>query len=180
VAFDAAGAASQEQRLTADELKLRLAETNALKDDAPAPAQRAWMVRGTSVDGYNLVPEWLDDGFVSLSAGQLTEVTSGMSYDELKAQVEAAYQHKSYAYRGQRLEEFDRFIRKMRDGDLVLTSISGNAFIGRLIGNAYFPKAPHSSLRREVRWFNADAPLDAKNLQPRCLRCCRARRMSPT
>ncbi|MGH3292110.1 MAG: AAA family ATPase [Trebonia sp.] len=168
VVFDFEGRAIQEQRLTADELKFRLAErTNALDDDAPAPAQRAWMVRGTSVDGYNLVPEWLDDRFVSLSAAQLTGLASGMSYDELKAQVEAAYQHKSYAYRGQRLDEFDRFVRWMRDGDLVLTSISGNVFIGRVTGTAYFPNyaAPHSSLRRDVLWFNADAPLDGKNLE---------------
>ena len=29
------------------------------------------MMRGSNVDGYNLVPEWLRDGFVSLSASQL-------------------------------------------------------------------------------------------------------------
>ena len=32
----------------------------------------------------------------------------------MTAAVETAYQHKSYAYRGQRLEELDRFLRRMR------------------------------------------------------------------
>jgi 5-methylcytosine-specific restriction enzyme B len=79
------------------------------------------MVRGTSVDGYNMVPQWLAEGFVSLSVAQLGTVDPDASFDDLKQQVEAAYQHKSYAYRGQRLEEFDRFIRRMNEGDLVLT-----------------------------------------------------------
>jgi len=39
--------------------------------------------------------------------------------------VETGYQHKSYAYRGQRLEEFDRFLRRMGIGDLVLTPMRG-------------------------------------------------------
>ncbi len=167
VAFDAAGRASQAQRLTAEELKLRLAErAGAPGGVGPALTQRAWMVRGTSVDGYNLIPEWLHDGFVSLSAAQLTEVTPSVSYEDLKAHVETAYQHKSYAYRGQRLEELDRFIRRMHDGDLVLVSMSGQVFIGRVTGPVYFTDhaAPHSNLRRNVQWLNADAPLDGKDL----------------
>jgi 5-methylcytosine-specific restriction protein B len=125
------------------------------------------MVRGTSVDGYNLVSEWLQEGFISLSAAQLTAASLDASYEELKAQVETAYQHKSYAYRGQRLEELDRFIRWMRDGDLVLASTSGQVFIGRVTGSAYFTDrgVSHSNLRRNVHWLNADAPLDGKDLQ---------------
>jgi 5-methylcytosine-specific restriction enzyme B len=80
------------------------------------------MVRGTSADGFNLVPQWLAEGHVPLSATQLGNVDPEVSYEDLKQQVKAAYQHKSYAYRGQRLEEFDRFIRRMNEGDLVLHS----------------------------------------------------------
>jgi 5-methylcytosine-specific restriction enzyme B len=168
VIFDIAGMASQKQRLTAADLKLRHSErADDPEGDSHSLTHRAWMVRGTSVDGSNLVSEWLRDGFVSLNAAQLTDVTPGVSYDELKAQVETAYQHKSYAYRGQRLEELDRFIRRMRDGDLVLTSMSGRVFIGRVTGPAYFTDhvEPHSNLRRQVRWLNSDAPLDSENLQ---------------
>ena len=48
--------------------------------------------------------------------------------------METAYQHKSYAYRGQRLEELDRFIRRMSEGDLVLTPMRGGVYIGEVAG----------------------------------------------
>ena len=113
IEFDADGQASQEQRLTSEALK-ELLDARTAEDEAPLPSKRAWMVRGTSVDGFNLVPEWLREGFVSLSASQLGSLDPNADYDELKQTVEIAYQHKSYAYRGQRLEELDRFIRRMR------------------------------------------------------------------
>ena len=95
------------------------------------------MVRGSNVDGYNLVPDWLRDGFVSLSASQLGSLDPGAGYDELRQAVEAGYQHKSYAYRGQRLEEFDRFLRRMREGDLVLTPMRGGVYLGEVSGPAH-------------------------------------------
>ena len=96
------------------------------------------MVRGTSVDGFNLVRSGWSEGHVSLSATQLGNVDPEVSYDDLKQQVEAAYQHKSYAYRGQRLEEFDRFIRRMSEGDLVLTPMQGMVYLGEVTSPAYF------------------------------------------
>jgi hypothetical protein len=51
----------------------------------------------------------------------------------LKEAVETAYQHKSYAYRGQRLEELDRIIRRMTEGDLVLTPLRGTVYLGEII-----------------------------------------------
>src|SRR5262249_21478936 len=56
IEFGADGRASQEQRLTAAALKeLLSAREQEVEDEAPATASRAWMVRGTSVDGYDLV-----------------------------------------------------------------------------------------------------------------------------
>ena len=124
------------------------------------------MVRGTSVDGFNLVPQWLAEGHVSLSATQLGNVDPEASYDDLKQQVEAAYQHKSYAYRGQRLEEFDRFIRRMSEGDLVLTPMQGMVYLGEVASPAYFEKsASVDNLRRGVRWYNAEEPIDGSELR---------------
>ena len=166
IEFDADGRASQAQRLTADNLKDLLAERAAeARAEAPATTRRAWMVRGTSVDGYNLVPQWLAEGHVSLSATQLGNVDPEASYDDLKQQVEAAYQHKSYAYRGQRLEEFDRFIRRMSEGDLVLTPMQGMVYLGEVASPAYFEKsASVDNLRRDVRWYNAEEPIDGSEL----------------
>jgi 5-methylcytosine-specific restriction enzyme B len=166
IEFDAEGHAAQAQRLTADALK-ELLDARAAEDELPPPAKRAWMVRGSNVDGFNLVPEWLLHGFVSLSASQLGNIDPGIDYDELKLAVEIGYQHKSYAYRGQRLEELDRFLRRMRTGDLVLTPMHGGLFVGEVTGPAYFAEsaASHSNLRRDVRWFNQGAPIDGSELR---------------
>ena len=168
IEFNASGLANQEQRLTTSALKdLLNARAQEADDEAPLPTRRAWMVRGTSVDGFNLVPEWLSENFVSLSASQLGALDPGVDYAELKQAVETAYQHKSYAYRGQRLEELDRFIRRMHQGDLVLTPMHGGLYVGEITGPAIFvdSAAPHSNLRRGVRWFNPEDPIDGSRLQ---------------
>ena len=167
VLFDDQGRAAQDSRLTADALKELLAEREGEEEPSVRPsAKRAWMVRGSNVEGFNLVPEWLRAGFVSLSASQLGRLDPGASYDELKRAVETGYQHKSYAYRGQRLEEFDRFLRRMQPGDLVLTTMHGQIYLGEVAGPARFADAvaAHSNLRRDVHWFNAADPVDGAQL----------------
>lgn len=144
--FDASGRAAQDQRLTADALKELLDTRRESEAEAVTPARRAWMVRGTSVDGYNLVPDWLSGGYVSLSASQLPVLDADVTSDQLKQEVETAYEHKSYAYRGQRLEEFDRFIRRMREGDLVLTPMQGKVYIGEAASEPYFVQASASAI----------------------------------
>jgi 5-methylcytosine-specific restriction enzyme B len=169
IEFDATARASQEQRLTADALKELLdARPVTEADEGPAPAKRAWMVRGSSVDGYNLVPEWRRDRFISLSASQLARVAPDASYEELRRAVDEGYEHKSYAYREQRLAEFDRFIRRMRPGDLVLTTEHGEVFIGEVTGAPTFAESKHglSNLRRSVLWYNANEPMPADRLAP--------------
>jgi 5-methylcytosine-specific restriction protein B len=138
----------------------------AVAQVVPPPVKRAWMVRGTNVDGYNLVGDWLRAGFVSISVSQLAEISLYPSYDELKEAVETAYQHKSYAYRGQRLEELDRFIRRMAEGDLVLTPLRGRVYLGEITSTFYFTEAEpaHANLRRKVRWYDLPLPVDASDL----------------
>ncbi len=168
VVFDAQGRAAQESRLAADSLKELLAARAAGDEtDGPVPARRAWMVRGSNVEGFNLVPDWLHGGFVSLSASQLGQLDPDASYDELKQAIETGYQHKSYAYRGQRLEEFDRFLRRMRSGDLVLTTMRGQIYLGEVAGPARFAESEHglSNLRREVRWRTTGDPVDGSQLR---------------
>ena len=166
VEFDDSGRAAPSQRLPADALIELLDERREPGPEPTVPVRRAWMVRGTNVDGYNLVDEWLTSGFVSLSAGQLNRVDAGISYDGLKDAVESAYQHKSYAYRGQRLEELDRFIRRMGEGDLVLTARQGQVHIAEITSAPYFADAdgPHASLRRDVHWYEWLEPVDVSEL----------------
>lgn len=169
VDFNSDGRASQQQRLTADALKDLLdARPLTDADQGQVPAKRAWMVRGSSVDGYNLVPEWLREGFVSLSASQLAKIDPDATDEELRRAVDEGYQHKSYAYREQRLAEFDRFLRRMRPGDLVLTTTQGEVFIGEVTGEPTFTDSQHglSNLRRDVKWRNPDQALPADRLAP--------------
>jgi 5-methylcytosine-specific restriction protein B len=165
--FSADGHASQGQRLDADALRELLESRPHQEMTEPTVVRRAWMVRGSSVDGFNLVPDWLSEGFVSLSASQLGALDPSADYDELRRAVEAAYQHKSYAYRGQRLEELDRFLRRMRVGDLVLTPMHGGVYVGEVAGPAHFAEsaAAHSNLRRSVRWFNPAEPVEGSRLR---------------
>jgi len=168
VVFDAHGRAAQDNRLAADSLKELLAARAAGDEqDVPALAKRAWMVRGSNVDGFNLVPDWLRGGFVSLSASQLGRLSPDASYEDLKQAVETGYQHKSYAYRGQRLEEFDRFLRRMRPGDLVLTTMHGQIYLGEVTGPARFIESEHglSNLQRDVVWWNPRDPVDGGRLR---------------
>jgi len=125
------------------------------------------MVRGSDVEGHDLVPEWLEGGFVSLSASQLAGIDMRALYEEIQRAVERDYAHKSYAYRSQRLEEFDRFVRQMQPMDLVLVSRHGKVYLGRLLGVPYFEQSESglSNLRRYVAWLNADDPTDASDLR---------------
>ena len=163
VEFDETGRAAQSQRLTAQALKERLDELRQSEEAAASPpAKRAWMVRGTNIDGYNLVPDWLAEGFVSLSASQLGHLDAGISFDALRQAVETAYQHKSYAYRGQRLDELDRFIRRMGVGDLVLTPMQGSVYLGEVTSGPRFDgDGSLAGFRRAVTWNDADHPVDA-------------------
>ncbi len=169
VEFDGEGRASQAQRLDANALKALFEERPDDGDGGfdAATSKRAWMVRGSNVDGFNLVDDWLRDGYVSLSASQLKPFTDAPSSDELKQWVETAYQHKSYAYRAQRLQEFDRFLRRMQIGDLVLTTLHGKVYLGQVSGPAHFAHSPDglSNLRRDVRWQPAD-PVGIGRLGP--------------
>lgn len=164
--FDQLGLAVPERRLNADSLKALIDERHEADKETAVPVQRAWMVRGTNVEGQNLVPGWRRWKFISLSASQLGEVDQDVTYEELKQQVETAYQHKSYAYRGQRLEELDRFIRRMRPGDLVLTPSHGEVYIGEVTSKPYSadPDEALASLRRDVDWFDGLDAFDASDL----------------
>jgi 5-methylcytosine-specific restriction protein B len=166
VEFDASARASQAQRLTADALQELLSAPLATEPAQAVTPRRAWMVRGSNVEGQNLVDGWLAEGYVSLTASQLAPFRGVPSFEELRQRVESAYQHKSYAYRAQRLEELDRFLRQVRDSDLVLTTTGGKVYLGQVNGSAYFTDADGglSGLRRDVRWLNADNPIDASVL----------------
>jgi 5-methylcytosine-specific restriction protein B len=144
-----------------------LQERIASLDETEFSARRAWLVRGSNVDGIDLVPQWLDDGFVSLAASQLPpSVTAGISAEELRKLVADHYRHKSYSVREKLIGEFDRFIRQMRLDDRIVTVHQGSIYLGELMAEPMFPDSAdrRSNLRRTVRWLNPDQAIDLADL----------------
>ena len=160
VEFDAKDRAVQSQRLEASDLR------ELLNIEEPQTGPRAWFVRGSSVRGHNVVPDWLADGFVSLSAGHLRGLEPGVSRDEVKAAVEDDYPHVSYNARDQRTTEFHLFLSRIREGDFVLAQDSGDLHLGVVTGPPGFVSSVDSraNLRRAVDWRTLDNPHDLIDL----------------
>lgn len=163
VEFDALGRASQAQRVTAQELRERLAELKQPDDVAPLPS--AWLVRG-SVDGSSLVSDWLDGNFVSLAALRLSPaILTTTSREATEDVVREAYNFKTYAQLERMVREVDAFLRLMKVGDYV-TLDGGQLYLGEITGDPVFVDESdgRSNLRRWVRWYNPDAPIDYDEL----------------
>jgi 5-methylcytosine-specific restriction protein B len=163
--FDESDHAHPEQRITADDLREHLAEL-VPDSAADSPIRRAWLVRGSSVDGRDLVHPWLHEGWVSLAATSLRPIEPPLSLATLRETVEQDYQHKSYAVREGKVAEFDGFCNRMRVDDYLLTTTQGRTYLGRIAGEATYVKSPdgRSNLRRTVEWLNSDRPVPFANL----------------
>jgi 5-methylcytosine-specific restriction protein B len=135
-------------------------------DEAVDPARRAWLVRGASAGGVNLVPDWLHDGFVSLPAPGLRQVTQGIDRAELRRVVEEDYAHRSYADRADRATELHAFLSRMDVGHLVVTMSGGKVYLGVVTGPVAWTESEgsRSNLRRNVDWRNVDEPVDFAEL----------------
>lgn len=150
VEFDSTGTASEAQHVRAGDLRAYLEEKGVL---AVAP-RRAWLVRGSAVDGVDLIPEWIREGFTSLRAAKLREVDAGVTRSELKEIVDEDYSQTSYAAKAAKLDEFHTFLSRMRVGDMVVTTSQGKLYVGTVSGPAEYlaSSGGRSNLRRDVEW----------------------------
>jgi 5-methylcytosine-specific restriction enzyme B len=162
VTISADGRADQQRRLTVDELR----ELPVGFDDEETGGRRAWLVRGASVNGLNLVPTWLAKGSCSVAASRLRSIEPPLSRKEIATIVEDDYSHVSYNARNEKTAEFDAFINRMQLDDIVVTTSGGAFYVGQITGDAIFVKSPddRSNLRRAVVWANADSPIDFAEL----------------
>jgi 5-methylcytosine-specific restriction protein B len=157
IEFDEHGHASQAQRLTMHDLRDMLAE---VAGDEREP--RAWMVRGSSVNGKNLVPTWLARGTCSIPASQIRSLPLPITRAEIAAIVEEDYSQKSYTTRTEKVAEIDAFVNRIRVGDLVATNSGADLFLGTITGEPMALKSSddRSNVRRTVEWHNIDKPID--------------------
>ena len=157
ISFDEWTRASLTQRVSAEDLRDIVAA-----DMAEMPA-RAWLVRGSNVNGVDMVPIWLAQSFCSLSAKRLGALPLPATRAEIASAVEDGYADRSYNVRADRTSEFDLFLNRMAIGDLVLTPQTGGTLvIGRVTSDASLSPSPdgRSNLRRHVEWINVDHPVD--------------------
>ncbi|MEH0937360.1 McrB family protein [Micromonospora psammae] len=150
--------ANPEQRLTASLLR-DAPELPPVEDPA---AHRAWLVRGSNVEGHDLVPQWLSEGFLSLAAAQLPELPVDADVQLIARTVDEAYRHKSYSTREKLRVSVEAFLRSMRPGDRVVTVHGDDVHLGIVDGPPYFADSIHrrSHLRRDVNWLDeAQVPL---------------------
>lgn len=148
--FDESGAASEGQHVRTEDFRAFLEEKGVLV----ALPRRAWLVRGSSVDGHDLVPGWRRDGFASLRASKLREVEPGIARPELKVIVDEDYSQTSYAAKAAKLDEFHAFLSRMQVGDLITTTSQSQLYLGRISGQAEYVQSAGglSNLRRSVDW----------------------------
>ena len=80
------------------------------------------MVRGSSVNGKNLVPTGSSKGTCSIPASQIRSLPLPITRSEIAAIVEEDYSQKSYTTRTEKVAEIDAFVNRLRVGDLVATN----------------------------------------------------------
>lgn len=156
VDIDESGYADLAQRVTVEAFR-ELSGT-----DEPS-VRRAWLVRGSNVQGVNLVREfWLRDGICSLPATRLRSLPTGAPQEQVKLAVDEDYAHASIHEKSRQTAEYHSFLSRMRDGDIVLTNDGSDIYVGVLTGGPAFVSSVGSraNLQRTVDWRNATEPLD--------------------
>src|SRR5699024_6245693 len=121
VSFDDRGLPDPLKKVSTEDLR----ESMDLLGLLPGVPRRAWMVRGSSVAGQDLVPAWLDDGEVTLLTSRLRPVQFGASRDELKPIIDEDYAHASYDVRVEKMDDAHAFLTRMQEGHLVVTVDDG-------------------------------------------------------
>jgi 5-methylcytosine-specific restriction protein B len=148
----------------------RLLSLEAAHQDPGPPSgivtRRAWLVRGSSVNGQDLVPTWLAQGWCSIEASRLSAIEETVSGTELRQIVSEAYSHKDYSSRERLAREVEAFLRRMRPDDIVLTAHEGAVIIGLIEGDPQWvdSEGASSNLRRPVRWLNGSEAIDLAEL----------------
>ena len=127
-------------------------------DPKEVPTSRAWLVRGSSVQGVNLVPIWLEEGFVSLPATALEPLGADADRDTIATAVQNAFASRASDYQRQRVEEYDTLLRLMSAGDLVVTQAEGLVYVGEITGDANWDTKSSlpARVRRPVAWRTPD------------------------
>jgi 5-methylcytosine-specific restriction protein B len=127
---------------------------------------RAWLIRGSSVLGANIVPQWLSDGFCSLAASQLRELPPTSGPEEIEVAARADYDHLKHQELTNKVDEILAFTGRVKPGDVVMATSDQHVYLGDVTGDWTWQSSEggRSNLRRSVEWRNVDTPIDFADL----------------
>ncbi|GGN60017.1 hypothetical protein GCM10010112_15760 [Actinoplanes lobatus] len=115
----------------------------------PPGERRAWLVRPRP-GGAELAARWREQSFVSLAATHLGGIPAGAPVPDVRAAVEAGYQHLDYARQVALVSEFHAVLSRMDSDDIVVTLVDDQLYLGVIDGEAEYGDA---QLRRPVGWL---------------------------
>ncbi|MFC4062002.1 McrB family protein [Planomonospora corallina] len=127
--------------------------------------QRGWLVRGANVQGVNVIPRWLEEGFCSVAWAEAGEIPAGASREEIGSIVDRTYPDAVNESRYAHVLQLSRFLTEMQPGDLVATVDGDTVYVGKITGEAFYDDEDGRDLarRRPVDW-NTARPLNRRRL----------------
>jgi hypothetical protein len=134
-------------------------------------ARRCWIVRGERAYETNLVPRWLDEGFVSMGRAEEGNVAEGMSVRAIIDLVQQYYGDKTRQQLRGGAVSGRYFATELSQDDFVITRDAEHVYVGRVASDQEWvpDDQPGTARRRSVEWLNRDSPFLWSDL-PRALR----------
>jgi 5-methylcytosine-specific restriction protein B len=131
-----------------------------------ATHQRAWLVRSEGDSGAALIKRWLDEGFVSIGWRESGDIHQGTSGTVIAVKVRETYPTYPPGSVRAAAGNLDRFINQIHKGDLVVTVLGTDVFVGVVDSDPTFVDVddPNDSRRRQVSWANAHEPIKRDSL----------------
>jgi 5-methylcytosine-specific restriction protein B len=122
---------------------------------------QGWLVRGAKVHGVDLIPQWLGDGYCSVAFPDVPSIPAGTPLPKIVEMVAVALPELSTQERRSKAGTLDRFLNRIKVGQVVVTVHGADVFAGRITGAAEWVASPGalSSRRRPVEWLNAGRPI---------------------
>ncbi len=145
---------------------------------------KAWLVKGANVEGVNLVPEWIEQGYVSIGWPELGKELPA-TRNELTELIRDTYPDDPPGAWYTAAGNLDRFVNQMQPGHLVLTVAGDALYVGRVVGDLAYESEglPGAVRRRRIEWLNAAsqrAGLRSRRRTRRSTRGCGRGSRSPT
>jgi 5-methylcytosine-specific restriction enzyme B len=136
-------------------------------ESATDGGRRAWLIRGSSVQGVNLIYDlWLREGVCSLPASRLRDLPDDVTREDVKAAIDVDYSDATVQQRARMTVEYHAFLSRIREGDIIATNDGAKVFLGVITGRAGFRSSNgnRANLQRAVAWRNKDSPADYADL----------------